>query len=164
MLKRCEDDPYADDFQQFRLKQIFEVHSLDFICQRIFDIGNLEAGIFGAAYLAKTARSIEASAAVRGKQIADSLRVRVGWRLNSGAVGGGFGISMPLIGLAGDFSWYAHPWALTHELLHRFGYGHGWEMDHIQGLSQERFRQFQWYVVDHPEFVPDEWPIPSNDT
>jgi len=81
--------------------------------------------------------------------------VRLNWWLNNGAVGGYGGITMPIAGMTDDFGFYSHPWAISHELLHGLGYGHGPDMDRVDHLIQQRFRRYQWFVADHPAFVPE---------
>lgn len=111
-----------------------------------------------AAYLSKAERSLAGIAAVREKPIPQNYTVNLRWWLNYGAVGGRRAITMPLRNMIGDFSWFTHPWAISHELLHGFGFGHTWQMARADGLVQDRFGYFRWYVADHPEFVPKVWP------
>ncbi len=75
--------------------------------------------------------------------------------MNNGAVGGHGGFTMPIAGMTDDFSWYSHPWAISHELLHGLGYGHNEDMDRVDALVQERFLHYRGFVADHPDFVPD---------
>ena len=56
--------------------------------------------------------------------------------------------------------WFSHPWAIAHEMLHNFGYGHTHEMDRLDKDVQERMDHFRWFVADHPEYVPEDWAEP----
>ncbi len=107
------------------------------------------------AYLAKVERSLREIARERELPVGSSYRVTLTWWLNSGAVGGHGGTTMPLSGMVDDFSWFSHPWALSHELLHGFGYGHNPDMERTDGVIQRRFEEHRWFAADHPEFVPD---------
>lgn len=107
------------------------------------------------AYLAKAERSLSGIASEREIPINPSYRVKLSWWLNSGAVGGHGGFTMPLSGMVQDFNWFTHPWAISHELLHGFGYGHNEDMNRTDRAIQRRFREHQWFVADHPEYAPE---------
>jgi hypothetical protein len=108
------------------------------------------------AYLAKVERSLRLLGEVRGRPVEPDYRVALGWWMNDGAVGGHGSFTMPIQGMAQEYSWYSHPWALTHELLHGLGYGHNEDMDRVDRLVQERFEHWRWHAADHPELVPPE--------
>ena len=57
---------------------------------------------------------------------------------------------MPFYGLEGNFDHFGCPWALAHETLHTFGYGHGDRMSRATKMVQDRLKLFRWYVADHP--------------
>ncbi len=81
--------------------------------------------------------------------------LQIKWWFNSGAIGGGDGITMPISGYLNCRDWFNHPWALAHEMLHTFGYGHTHEMDRLDREIQERMEYFRWQVADHPEYLPE---------
>jgi hypothetical protein len=108
------------------------------------------------AYLAQAERSLNGIAAVRDLPVDPNYKVQISWWMNHGAVGGYGGISMDIRGPVADFGWLSHPWGISHELLHGFGYGHTDDMVRIDGLMLEYFPLFQWSVVDRPDFVPPE--------
>jgi len=108
------------------------------------------------AYLAQAERSLSGIAAVRDLPVDPNYKVRIAWWMNYGAVGGYGGISMDIRGPVADFGWLSHPWGISHELLHGFGYGHTDDMVRVDQLMLEHFRRFQWSVADRPDFVPPE--------
>ena len=112
------------------------------------------------AYLAKAARELKMIARARLQPLAPDLRFQVQWWLNSGAVGVNNSVTMPFSTYLGCRDWFSHPWAIAHEMLHSFNYGHTHEMDRLDHDVQERMTQFQWYVADHPEYVPEDWDEP----
>lgn len=110
-------------------------------------------GLQAVNYLAKVRRvfhSIEEYEMKPSKQ-----RITVRWHNTSGtAWGGGHGITMPFRELADSFDHYESPWALTHEILHTFGYGHGERMKRATRAVEQKLRWFRWYMADHPELAP----------
>ncbi|QDT92193.1 hypothetical protein [Gimesia algae] len=108
-----------------------------------------------AAYLAKAERSLSEIASEREIPLNPSYRVKLTWWLNGGAVGGHGGTTMPLRGMTGDFNWFKHPWAISHELLHGFGYGHDDDMNRTDRVVQRRFLEHKWFVADHPDHAPE---------
>tara|TARA_R110002111_G_scaffold1157_1_gene8182 strand:- start:44074 stop:47067 length:2994 start_codon:yes stop_codon:yes gene_type:complete len=108
-----------------------------------------------AAYLAKAERSLSEIALEREIPLSPSYGVKLTWWLNGGAVGGHGGTTMPLSGMTGDYNWFSHPWAMSHELLHGFGYGHDDDMNRTDGVVQRRFLEHKWFVADHPNHVPE---------
>ena len=114
------------------------------------------------AYLAKVERELKMIARARLQPLARNHRVELKWWFNSGAVGaiGAPSVTMPFSTYLGCADWFSHPWAIAHEMLHNFGYGHTHEMDRLDRDVQERVAQFQWHVADHPEYVPEEWEEP----
>jgi len=113
-----------------------------------------------AAYLAKAERSLSEIASEREIPLTPSYGVKLTWWLNGGAVGGHGGTTMPLSGMVGEYNWFNHPWAISHELLHGFGYGHDDDMNRTDRVVQRRFQEHKWFVADHPNYVP-EFLIPS---
>jgi len=107
-----------------------------------------------ANYFAKAERELNFIFLVRQQPSDPKRHIDLHWWLNSGAVGGGGGITMPFPGYLESLDWYSHPWAIAHEMLHCFGYGHTHEMNRLDNLVQERMEYFRWYVADHPEYVP----------
>ena len=77
--------------------------------------------------------------------------------VHSGAVGGGYSVTMPISTYLDSRDWFSHPWAIRHEMLHNFGYGHTHEMNRLDRDVQERMEQFRWFVADHPEYIPEHW-------
>lgn len=63
---------------------------------------------------------------------------------------------MPITTYLGCLDWFNHPWAIAHEMLHSFGYGHTHEMDRLDRSVQQQMAEFQCYVADHPEYMPQE--------
>lgn len=108
-----------------------------------------------AAYLAKAERSLSEIASEREIPLSPAYGVKLIWWLNGGAVGGHGGTTMPLNGMTGDFNWFHHPWAISHELLHGFGYGHDDDMNRTDSVIQRRFLEYKWFVADHPNYVPE---------
>ncbi|MCA9023187.1 MAG: hypothetical protein KDA74_23725, partial [Planctomycetaceae bacterium] len=108
-----------------------------------------------SAYLAKVERSLSEIALEREIPLDPSYGVKLSWWLNGGAIGGHRGTTMPLSGMVGDFNWFSHPWAISHELLHGFGYGHDDDMNRTDAVIQRRFQEYKWFVADHPDFVPE---------
>jgi hypothetical protein len=88
-------------------------------------------------------------------------RVEVRWHAMNGTAwgcgpsGNNAYIMMPFSGLKDSFNFYDSPWALAHEMLHTFGYGHGTEMNRMSSLVEKRFDQYRWYMADHPELDPE---------
>jgi hypothetical protein len=110
-------------------------------------------GLQAVNYLAKVRRvygSIEEYEMKPAKH-----RITVGWH-NTGGVawGGGGGITMPFYELCDSFDHYAEPWAIVHEMLHTFGYGHDERMDRGTKAVSQRLDWFRWYMADHPELDP----------
>jgi hypothetical protein len=103
-------------------------------------------------YLAQCERARSILCNVTGRQPKERLTLT--WRAANKAQGWTSGIIMVLGGLHDEKGLYDYPWALMHELLHAFGYPHGREMSLCHRPATERLRAFQWYVVDHPEYVP----------
>jgi hypothetical protein len=110
-------------------------------------------GLQAVNYLAKVRRvygTIE-----EGERKPAKHRITVSWH-NTGGVawGGGGGITMPFYELCDSFDHYAEPWALVHEMLHTFGYGHDERMNRGTAAVSQRLEWFRWYMADHPELAP----------
>lgn len=109
-------------------------------------------------YLDKLERGYRIIEELRGKPL--GVEVRVHWITNKAGWGraprrGKSYVMMPFHGLEMDaLGWFSHPLHLVHESLHAVGYHHGAEMGAAQARGEKRFKQFRWYVVDHPEYVP----------
>ena len=112
------------------------------------------------AYLAKAELELKMIALAREVPLASNQRMNISWWLNSGAVGANNSVTMPFSTYLDCRDWFSHPWAIAHEMLHSFGYGHTHEMDRLDRDVQERMDQFRWYASDHPEYVPEEWAEP----
>ncbi len=112
------------------------------------------------AYLAKMSRELDMIALARKQPLAPNLQFNISWWLNSGAVGANNSVTMFLATYLDCRDWYSHPWAIAHEMLHSFGYGHTHEMDRLDHDVQQRMVQFQWYIADHPSYVPEDWDDP----
>ena len=95
------------------------------------------------AYLAKMARELDMIALARQQPLPENLRFNVSWWLTSGAVGGNNSVTMPFPTYLDCLDWYSHPWAIAHEMLHSFGYGHAHEMDRLDRDVQQRMAAFQ---------------------
>lgn len=108
-------------------------------------------------YLSKTERELSLISLTLGKPLDANRRMAINWWLNTGAVGGGYSVTMPISDYFDSRDWFGHTWAITHEMLHNFGYGHTHEMDRLDRDVQERMEQFRWYVADHPEYIPEQW-------
>ena len=107
------------------------------------------------AYLAKMERELEMIARARQQPLAPNLHFKLQFWLTEGlAVGGNNSVSMPFSEYLDCRDWFSHPWAIAHEMLHNFGYGHSREMNRLDHDVQEQMARFQWYVADHPEYVP----------
>lgn len=96
------------------------------------------------SYLGKIERILDGIARVRGAPLPEDHRIPVRWWLNSGAVGGGGGIAMPVQQLLDADEPFAHPWALTHEILHTLGYRHGFALNRIDAEVQDLFERARW--------------------
>lgn len=112
------------------------------------------------AYLAKMARELDMIALARQQPLSPDLKFNISWWFNNGAVGGNNSVTMSLPTYLGCRDWYTHPWAIAHEMLHSFGYGHTHEMDRLDRDVQRRMSRFQWDVADHPAYVPEGWDDP----
>jgi hypothetical protein len=99
-------------------------------------------------------RSFQGILSVTGVMPNPSYRIEIKWWFNNGAVGSYGGITMPFSELLDSHDWFEHPWAVTHEVLHGFGYPHGWELNRVDYIVQDMFENFRYYVADHPEYVP----------
>jgi hypothetical protein len=111
-------------------------------------------------YLEKMQRELTFISQVRQKPLGQKLRFHIGWWLNHGAVGANHSVTMSFGSYLNCLDWYTHPWAIAHEMLHSFGYGHNHEMNRLDWAIQERMEQFQGWVADHPEYVPEDWDEP----
>ena len=121
-------------------------------------------------YLAIAERSYDFIEELTAVSVPRPKKKRIKWWLQAGAMGSYPDIVMPFDGLTANFDWFGHPWALTHESLHGFGYAdhHDPGMGRFDAAVREKFRQLRWFVADHPEYVPD-WerigvpPFPSEE-
>jgi len=110
------------------------------------------------AYLAKAERELDMIARARQRPLAPDLQLELEWRLHPGlATGGGKCVTMPLAKYLASQDWFSTPWALGHEMLHTFGYGHSREMDRLSQDVDDQMARFQTHVADHPEYVPEGW-------
>jgi hypothetical protein len=110
------------------------------------------------AYLAKAERELDMIARARQKPLPPKLHLQLEWRLHPGlSTGGGNWVTMPLTQYFACQDWFSPPWALGHEMLHNFGYGHSREMDRLSQDVDDQMAQFQTHVADHPEYVPEGW-------
>jgi hypothetical protein len=109
------------------------------------------------AYLSTAERALANIALARTIRTPANHHVEIKWWLNHGAVGavGHGSVTMPFSTFLDFSDWYSHPWAIAHEMLHNFSYGHGYELNRIDWFTQEQSERFRWYVTDHPEYVPD---------
>lgn len=112
-------------------------------------------------YLAKAEREFTMISLLLGRSLAANRRMPIRWWFNSGAVGGGYSVTMPISTYFNSRDWFSHPWAIAHEMLHNFGYGHTHEMNRLDRDVQERMEHFRWFVADHPEYLPEQWVNPS---
>ena len=80
--------------------------------------------------------------------------IQVSWHTSNVSMGGTFGIAMKFGGLRDSFGFYGYPWAICHEIMHAFRFGHGDEMRFQHKLVMERLRAYRWYVADHPQEIP----------
>ncbi len=112
------------------------------------------------AYLSKAERELNYIFEVRQTPNDPRRHIHIGWWMNSGAVGGGNSVTMPVTTYLDCWSWYTHTWAIAHEMLHTFGVGHTREMLRLDHKVQERMEFFQWYIADHPEYIPEDWENP----
>jgi hypothetical protein len=112
------------------------------------------------AYLTKMQRELTIITEIRQRPLPPELRFHIGWWLNHGAVGGNHSVTMAFDTYLNCLDWYTHPWAIAHEMLHSFGYGHNHEMNRLDWAVQERMEQFQWHVSDNPDHVPEGWSQP----
>ncbi|HEY2253915.1 MAG TPA: hypothetical protein VGH74_22725 [Planctomycetaceae bacterium] len=108
-------------------------------------------------YLTKAEREINLIAAVLHQPLAANRHIDIKWWFNTGAVGGNNSVTMPISTYLKCRDWYSHTWAIAHEMLHNFGYGHTQEMERLDHEVQDGMEQFRWHVADHPEYVPEEW-------
>jgi hypothetical protein len=120
------------------------------------------------AYLAQAERTLSGIGAVRDLPVGPDYKARIKWwmkhgvavaaqwRLGHRALGVRGSVTMPIKGMTAGFGWLGQPWALSHELLHGFGYGHNRDMARVDRLMKEHRRRFRWSVVDRPDFVPPE--------
>ena len=122
----------------------------------MFSIFTLAKSRTTTAAHAQAERSLSGIGAVRDLPVNPDYKPQIEWWMNGGAVGVHGSIRMPIHGMTADFAWLGHPWAISHELLHGFGYGHNDDMSRVDQLMLEHFRRFQWSVVDRPDFVPPE--------
>ena len=114
------------------------------------------------AYLAKAERELDMIARARQRPLASDLRLELDWRLASGlATSGGKSVTMPLTRYLACQDWFSPSWALGHEMLHTFGLGHSREMDRLSQNVDDQMAEFQAYVADHPEYVPEGWAEPT---
>jgi hypothetical protein len=107
-----------------------------------------------ASYLSKAERELMLIDRVRGVRADPTKRIEIKWWFNDGAVGGGNSVTMPMKGYLQCLDWYTHTWAIAHETLHNFGFGHGHEMNRIDAAVQEQMDFFRWYAADNPAYVP----------
>ena len=112
-----------------------------------------------ANYLSRAERVFHMIEDLEGKP--SKHRVEVRWHNMDGTAwgcgpsGGNAYIMMPFSGLKSSFNYYDSPWALAHEMLHTFGYGHGDKMNRMSNLVERRFDQYRWFMADHPELDPE---------
>ncbi|MEM7627757.1 MAG: hypothetical protein AAF333_19360 [Planctomycetota bacterium] len=94
-----------------------------------------------------------------------SSRIKIGWLTNRSRARGGWQgkrtgnkrgfINMPFIHYWTGVSLFTHTPFLTHEVAHTYGYSHGDAMSAVQREAERRYREFGWFVVDHPNYLPD---------
>jgi len=112
------------------------------------------------AYLAKMERELEMIARAREQPLRPNLRFDLRFWLTEGlSIGGGNSVLMPFSEYLECRDWFSHPWALAHEMLHNFGYGHSREMNRLDHDVQEQMARFEWSVAAHPEYAPEPSPI-----
>jgi len=105
-------------------------------------------------YLAKAERELSFTFLIRGVTNEPEHHLDIKWWLNDGAVGGGNSITMPMGGYLLSKDWYSHPWAIAHEMLHNFGFGHTHEMNRVDAAVQEQMDLFRWSTADDPAYLP----------
>jgi hypothetical protein len=109
-----------------------------------------------ASYLSKAERELTFTDGIRGIPNGSTKRIQIKWWFNDGAVGGGNSVTMPIKEYLQCLDWYTHPWAITHETLHNFGFGHTHEMKRIDAAVQEQMDFFRWSVADNPAYIPEQ--------
>jgi hypothetical protein len=109
------------------------------------------------AYLSKMERELSLIYIVRRLAPEGNRNIHLGWWENGGGVGGGNSVTLPVWEYTGCTSWYNHPWAIAHEMLHCFGFGHTHEMTRVDQEIQDRMEYYRWSVADHPEYAPEDW-------
>ncbi len=115
----------------------------------------------GRLYLAKLERMNAACRLATGRK--GPAQVNINWRINfndawaivGNPAGGDRGIwmSMQMNGLAAD-DLFQEPWALTHEMMHNFGFGHGPPMNHAIDRALFLFNLGRWQAWDNRASVP----------
>jgi hypothetical protein len=115
----------------------------------------------GKVYLAKLERMNTCSRLATGRP--GPAQVDINWRINfndawaivGSPQGGGRGLwmSMQVNGLAVD-DIFEEPWAMTHEMMHTFGYGHSPEMNAAINRALYLFNLARWQAWDNRAFVP----------
>jgi hypothetical protein len=115
----------------------------------------------GRVYLSKLERLNAASRMASGRpgpaQVTINWRMKVNdaWAIVGDPKGDGRGLwmSMQVNGLAVD-DLFEEPWAMTHEMMHTFGYNHGPEMNKQISRALFLFNLGRWEAWDNRGFVP----------
>lgn len=106
-----------------------------------------------ASYLAKANREYSILNQLGGIKDDAKKHIKIKWWFNNGAVGGGDSVTMPIKGYLDWPNWYSHTWAIAHETLHNFGFGHTHEMSRLDNAVQERMDFFRWFAADNPGYT-----------
>jgi len=109
------------------------------------------------SYLAAVNRALRFIERVRRQPLPGGYTVQVNWRSGAVALGARGSISMLIHHMANRFDYFSIPWALAHELLHGFRYGHNPDMDMTDREVQRRFSEFRWWAEDNPAYYPRDW-------
>lgn len=94
--------------------------------------------------------------------------VNIGWLTNDHRARGGWHgkrtgkknghINMPFRTVRDQAGFFSPVSFLSHEVAHTYGYPHGDDMNRTVDEGHRRFLEFTWYVVDHPDYIPN--PVP----
>ncbi len=107
------------------------------------------------AYLGKAQRVYRFIEEFRGKRGGPDHSIELKWWLHPGGAVAAFGsITMPVRAMTEVWDDYDLPWALTHEMLHAFGYPHGPELDRVDGGAKALFTRWRWRMEDDPGRLP----------
>lgn len=108
------------------------------------------------SYLSKANREYSILNQLGGIKDDAKKHINIKWWFNNGAVGGGDSVTMPIRGYLECTNWFSHTWAIAHETLHNFGFGHTHEMNRLDDAVQEQMDFFRWSVADNPDYRPAE--------